>query len=175
MRFARDQDRARWLPSRRRFALSRLIALIAFRVARPSPAQFERVLHAIDRDHDQAENYFVSLWISVTAFAYLASALPLRPFPASLLALALLPIVLQIPFYSAPLLDGFRGGDRRSFTSRFYVFLVLAASLYFGALGSPVRYVAWIFLGICAANVVAAAIMWFARGEVARMEAECGL
>lgn len=170
-----DEPRAKWLPSRRRFALARLMALIAFRAAAARPKKVERVVYAIDRDHDQLENYAMSLWIAITMFAYTASALPLRPVAAAVAALVLLPMMLQIPFYTGPVLIAFAAGDNRRFASRFYLSVIVAASAYFARAQSSVRYVAWFFLGVCALNALAAVIMFFARGVVAQMEAECGL
>jgi hypothetical protein len=176
MKLIIDKPKVRQLPSRRRFALARLIALVTFRFPARTTPGVDRVIYAIDRDHDQVENFFVSLWFAVTAIAYTAALLPFRQSAAAaLVAVAIAPFALAFLMFSAGLFTRYGDGDYRRYQSIYHMAVLLALSLHFARSQSLVRYVAWCFLAICAVNAIAAAIMLFARGTVARMEAECGL
>ena len=175
MRLVFDKPLARLLPTRRRYALARLIALVMFRSAAAQPA-VDRVVYAIDPDHDALENYFLSLCAGVMAFVYTAALLPLEGYAAALTALIVAPIVTHAPLFTAAIFTGYSARrDFRSYQSIVHFAMFIALSLYVARLSSPARYVAWSFLALCAVNAVAALIMFFARGAVARMEAECGM
>src|SRR4051794_21762234 len=68
----RNRPEARWLPSRHRFALFRLYALLRLVSAKPEQTEAELVL-PIERDQSAHEQYAVALWIYVTAVAYVAA------------------------------------------------------------------------------------------------------
>lgn len=174
MRLSINHPRAKRLPSRRRFALARLIALATFRSGTGS-APADRVVYAVDADHDAAENYFLSTWLSVMAFAYAAALLPHHGVVAVALAIVLTPVALHVCLFTAALFTGYRDRDFRRYQSVFHMTFFIALSIYVAQSSSPARFVAWGSLALCAANAVAAVIMFFARGAVAQMEAECGI
>ena len=174
MRLSINHPRAKRLPSRRRFALARLIAFATFRSGTESPAA-DRIVYAVDADHDAVENYFMSAWFTVMAFAYSAALLPQRGVAAVALAIVLAPVALHVPLFTAALFTGYTDRDWRRYQSIFHMTLFIALSLHVAQLSSPARFVAWASLALCAANAIAAVIMFFARDAVTRMEAECGI
>jgi hypothetical protein len=134
-----------------------------------------RIVYAVDADHDAAENYFLSAWFCVMAFAYAAALVPQRGLVALALAVVLAPVALHVSLFSAALFTGYSDRDWRRYQSIFHMTLFIALSIHVAQLSSPARFVAWASLALCAANAVAAVIMFFARGAVTRMEAECGI
>jgi hypothetical protein len=174
VRLSINHPRAKRLPSRRRFALARLIALATFRSGTEG-APADRVVYAVDTDHDAVESYFMSAWFSVMAFAYAAALVPQRGFVAVALAIVLTPVVMHVSLFTAALFTGYTDRDWRRYQSIFHMTLFITLSIHVAQLSSPARYVAWASLALCAANAVAAVIMFFARDAVRRMEAECGI
>ncbi len=179
MNVVRDCPEARWLPARHRFALARMIAF--FCANRPSspPKGVDRLLLAIDRDQSAVENYTVTIWLLLTATLYVASLLPLTPGIAIVVATPIAAVALQGSFILHALLWNLISGARiRNNVKRNSVFLMTAmilASAYFATLRSPVRYVAWFFLGVLALNAVAAMIMFLLRNSVRELERKCGI
>src|SRR5688500_10333131 len=91
LKIVRDRLDARWLPSRFRFAIFRLIAYVVFRLTRQKEER--GIVVVIDRDQSAIENYSVAavVMLVVTSFAYAAltrflvrpAAIVLAPFAAS--------------------------------------------------------------------------------------------
>jgi len=168
MKIVRDCPAARWLPSRHRFALSRLIAFIRLRVedSRPRLSGVDHVILVIDRDQSAIEHYAVSTWIFVTIVCYIAAILPLPIGVAAAAALPLAAVAVQIPFYT---------GAGLKVNSVLTMVLMIMASFYFGVTASPVRYVAWFFLAVIVFNAVAWLIMIIIRDSVRELEQRCGI
>src|ERR1043166_10136563 len=72
-----DRPDARWLPSRHRVALARLIAYAKLRGARADAKNAEHLILSIDRDQTAAEMNVVAIWVFLTTTCYIAPALPL--------------------------------------------------------------------------------------------------
>ena len=101
--------------------------------------------------------------------AYLSYFLPIA------VAIPLTFIAYQLPFYvSGVALTMFRADNRES-NSIFYVAVLIASSIWFAVRPTPLRYIAFAFLAICAINAVAFVIMLLLRNKVREMERECGL
>ncbi|MBV8546295.1 MAG: hypothetical protein JO088_16250, partial [Acidobacteria bacterium] len=66
MNVVADKPEAHWLPSRHRFALSRLIAYAKLRRARAIAKNAEHLILPIDRDQTAAEMNGVALWVFFT-------------------------------------------------------------------------------------------------------------
>ena len=169
MRVVHDRPEVRPLPSRRRFALTRLIALLA-------PANddggAEHIVLAIDPDQTPAESHLACFWFTATLACYMAVVLPVI-LPLALVVavpLAVLSIPVICMLATLPLPDG----DNTDVSSA-ALFIVLAiASAYFALQPSWVRFVAWFSLGVLIANALSAAILWLLRGRMRQLEARCG-
>ncbi|HEY8131541.1 MAG TPA: hypothetical protein VII12_06580 [Thermoanaerobaculia bacterium] len=168
MKALRDCPAARWLPSRHRFALARLIAFLRLRAeaSRPRPADVDHEILVIDRDQTAIEHYAVSAWIFLTIVCYIAAMLPLPMGVAFVAALPLSGVAVQIPTYT------FAG---RKVNSVLTMVLMIVASSYFGMAASPVRYVAWFFFAVIAFNAAAWLIMMLMRDRVLELEQRCGI
>lgn len=159
MRIVRDREDARWLPSRFRYALFRLAALIRMTFTRPRERR--GIIVAIDPDQSSIENYAIAIWVVVTTSCFLAAVMP---FAIAILAAT---VVVQIPMHVV-------GGGQRV-NSLVTLSLAAIAAAYLAMSPSWIRFAAWQFLGIVILNGVAALIMLPLRGAVRRMEARCGL
>jgi hypothetical protein len=168
MKVVRDYPAAKWLPSRHRFALARLIAFIRFRVedSRPRLSNVDHVLLVIDRDQSAIENYGVAIWILFTATCYIAAILPLPIGFAFVAALPLAAVAVHSPMYT---------GAGLKVNSVLTMVLMIIASSYFGVATSPVRYVAWLFFAVIAVNAAAWLIMIIMRDNVRELEQRCGI
>jgi hypothetical protein len=168
MQVIRDRPAARWLPSRHRFALARLIALIRFRVedSRPRLSNVDHILLVIDRDQSAIENYGVAIWILFTAVCYIAAILPLPIGLAFVVALPLAAVAVHSPMYT---------GAGLKVNSVLTMVLMIMASSYFGMAASPVRYVAWFFFVVIVCNCMAWVIMMMLRNRVRELEQRCGI
>ena len=175
LKLVRDCPQARNLPSRRRYALARLVALLAFRRTAQVPAGVDRVVYGIDPDHDPTENYFVGSMYAMLMVAFTAAALPFGRAMSIIVAAVLSPLTLQLPIFIAAVFSRFRKGDFRRWQAAVHLGIIAAFSAYFARTDSAVRYLAWAFLILVAANAIAAVIMFFTRDTVRRMEAECGI
>jgi hypothetical protein len=166
----RDRDEARWLPSRHHFALAKLIGMIVMKPA-PRAQSSIRLIYAIDRDQSTLENYSIAMWLYVTGTAYLMAAT--HP-----IAWILMPwiagFVIHAPCFLIGWIAGLFGGhDNRKLNGLLTMGMMLIASSYFATTASPVRFIAWFFLGVVALNAVAAVVMWMLRGTAAAMERRC--
>lgn len=170
-----DRPVARSLPSRHRFALSRLAAFVRLgRRSQPQEAA-EHLILAIDRDQTGAEMNCVALWVLATAASYFAVALPF-PWPLSILAgVALAILAIHIPIvgggFLLRLLIG--DGDHASLVSAATMTLLFIASGYFAMTSSWVRFVGWLFIGMLVINGIAALFLWLLRDKVRSAEERC--
>ena len=162
MRVIRDRDEARWLPSRHHFALAKLIAMIVMKPA---------INYAIDRDQSTLENYAISIWLYITGTAYLMAAThPL----AWIIVPWIAGFLIHAPCFLIGWIAGLFGGhDNRKLNGVLTMGMMLIASSHFAMTTSPVRFIAWFFLGVVALNAIAAVVMWMLRGTAAAMERRC--
>lgn len=159
MRFVRDRDDARWLPSRFHFALFRLFAIA--RMSSMEPRTRPGIIVAIDRYQSTFENYTISAWYFATVSCFFAALMPLP------VAIAVASFVVQIPIYVV-------GRGQRVNTIIFMSAATLAA-VYLATTNTWIRYVAWQFLAILALNAIASLILLPMRGRIRKLEARCGL
>jgi hypothetical protein len=184
VKVVRNCPPARALPSRRRFALTRLLAFLGFLgssgssvdrrgTPRNSEDPEEHIVLAIDPDQTASESYLASTWFTASLACYIAAMLPLM-LPVALvvaLPLAAIAIPLICMFATLPMPD--RDNTRVSSAALFV--LLAIASGFFALDRSWVRFVAWLFFAIVIANAIAAAIVWLLRGRVRELEARCGV
>jgi hypothetical protein len=168
MNVVRDKPQAKWLPSRHRFALARLVAYAMLRFAPPKPMDVDHLILSIDRDQSAAENYAAAAWYFATVLCFTAALLPLATPWALIAAFPLSLIVVQIPIYAA----GLPFGNCR-LTSIVYATCGAAASLYFASRPTWIRFPAYIYLGVLSLNAVAFVIMWLLRHQVRAAEDRC--
>lgn len=133
--FIRDPN-AKWLPSRHRYALSRLIASIVVRI-RKEPSS-SNVAYVIDPDQSAIENYAISIWVIATLTCVFA------PWVTWWFAFPLAMIAVQIPIY----ITGLLFNNRRINSIAVWVMVAIAA--YWGGWAGKVFY----------AVVIANAIAW---------------
>jgi len=164
----RNHPEARWLPSRHRFALFRLYALLRLLRATTEPTATELVL-PIDRDQSAHEQYTVGAWIYLTAVAYVAALLPVVTPLALVLAIPIAAVALHVPL----LLLGAvlpRWTPHESLHAKVLMTVLAAGSFWFAQHDRWPRSIAWLFLGVLAANGAAALVNFAFRGTVARWE-----
>jgi hypothetical protein len=170
-----DRPAAKWLPSRHRFALARLIAYICLCFGRPAAAQPEHLILPIDRDQTAAEMNLAAVWVFAMTTCYVAAALPFR-LPLSLvLAIPLAAIVIHLPIVAGgPLVRLIMGdGNHIRIVSVMTMGLLLMASSYAVTTTSWARFVAWLFFAVLAVNCAAAVILWLLRVAVRAGEERC--
>ena len=170
MRVIRDRDEARWLPSRHHFALAKLIAMIVMKPAPRAETSLKRI-YAIDRDQSTLENSAISIWLDVTGTAYLMAA----THPAAWILMPWIAgFVIHAPCFLIGWIAGLFGGhDNRKLNGVLTMGMMLIASSHFAMSDSPVRFLAWFFIGVFALNALAAVVMWMLRGTAAAMERRC--
>lgn len=164
----RNHPEARWLPSRHRFAIVRLYALLRLATAKPVETDVEFVL-PVDRDQSAHEQYAVAVWIYVTAVAYIAAALPLITPVAVVVAMPIAAVALHVPLLLV-------GATLPKWTpyervhAKILMLVMAAVSLWFAQHEAWPRYFAWFFLAVLALNGLAALIAFALRGTIARVE-----
>lgn len=170
-----DRPCAELLPSRRHFALTRLIAFARMRLARGVPTPSQRVIHALDRDQTAAEMYVASFGFWLLLTCYIAAALPLHPAAAVIAAAVMAQFAIQLSVVGVALATGLvtRAENRVKLNSVVLMTAVLLVSSYVATLPGDVRYAAWVCLGAIAANAAAAAILWLLRHSVRAAEEQC--
>lgn len=177
MQFTARTD-ARHLPSRHRFALFRLAAFLRLRGARPvsDPTR----LYFVDRDQSAFEQYAIAAWVFSTTAGLLCAALTRAwpwwaAFPVAMvlagLSLQLPVVVLGVVFTLLERLTG-RTMNRMQLISRFTLAVVMVASALSFQSSSWPRWVGAQFLGLVAANGLAAAVMLLLRRRVITLEQE---
>jgi len=193
MKLVRDH-RAKWLPSRHHYALSKLIAFAVFRYGRagggeqgpvdaagvppgasdpaapPAVPASVRYAFAIDRNQSTPEAFTVAVLVLLTAMADVAALLPFRLWLSLPLAIILTPWLLQVPLYVA----GIPFGNSK-FTSVFILTTVVIASAWVGAMQTPLRFVAWLFFAVLALNAVAWVPVRLLGRRMQALEQECGV
>jgi hypothetical protein len=177
MRFAMVYDRpaARLLPSRRRFALARLIAFARLRTSAPPQLEHDRLILAIDRDQTVSEMYGIAASMSVLTTCYVAAALPLPRAAAIALAIPLGTMTVQVLVVLIGVLTGLvtRVENRIGINSAVLMTILLLASSYVATMASPARYAAWLCLAVMLLNAIAAGILRLLRDSVRAAEERC--
>jgi hypothetical protein len=171
-----DRPEARWFPSRHRFAMMRLIALLRLRRSRAVIESPEHLILSIDRDQTASEMYGIALWVVATTACYIAALLPLW-LPLSIVAaIPLAAVAVHLPIViGGPLLRILIGdGDHINIISAITMGLLLIASSYFAMTTTWARFPAWLFFAILILNCTAAIILWMLRGRVQAAEERCG-
>lgn len=193
MKVVRDH-RAKWLPSRHRYALSKLIAFVMFRAARhpanletsgdaetpqtsaaggaapASPGMVDHYVFSIDPNQSSLEAFTVAALVFVTTAVDLAVLLPLRPWIAVPVAILATPWLLQIPLYVAGLLF-----HNERVTSIVILTLVAAASGFVASMPTPARFVAWLYLAVLTLNALAWFVAQPLRKRMDALEQECAV
>ncbi|HXH41892.1 MAG TPA: hypothetical protein VNN08_24930 [Thermoanaerobaculia bacterium] len=170
-----DRPKARWLPSRHRFALARLIAYIGLRLDRPTARQPEHLVLPINRDQTAAEMHCVAVWVLATTACYVAAALPLRLPWSIAVAVPLAAIAIHLPIViGGPVVRLLIGdGNHIGIISVITMALLLIASSYAVTTASWARFAAWLFFGVVAVNCAAAAVLWLLRHAIQAEEERC--
>jgi hypothetical protein len=170
-----DRSEAHWLPSRHRFALSRLIAYAKLRGARAVTNNAEHLILPIDRDQTAAEMNCIAIWVSVTTVCYVAATLPLIWPAAIIVAIPIAAIAIHFPIVViGPIVRMLIGdGDHIKIISVITMSLLVIASSYFAASASWARYVAWLFFATLIVNGAAAILVWLLRGRIRAAEERC--
>lgn len=170
-----DRPEAHWLPSRHRFALSRLIAYAKLREARPIANKAEHLILPIDRDQTAAEMNGIAIWVFVTTVCYVAATLPLIWPVAIIVAIPIAAIVIHFPIVViGPIVRMLIGdGDHIKIISLITMSLLVIGSSYFAVSASWARYVAWFFFTALLANGTAAIVVRLLRGRIRAAEERC--
>jgi hypothetical protein len=170
-----DRPEAYWLPSRHRFALSRLIAYAKLRGARAVTNDVEHLILPIDRDQTAAEMNGVAIWVFVTTVCYVAAALPLIWPVAIIVAIPIAAIVIHFPIVViGPIVRMVIGdGDHIKIISVITMSLLVIASSYFAVSASWARYAAWFFFAVLIVNGAAAIVVWLLRDVIRAAEERC--
>jgi hypothetical protein len=169
VKFIRDREDARFLPSRHHFAIFRLVAwvkLLATPAARPRPG----LALVVDRDQSAIEHHLAGWAFFLTTCAYMNAALSDRwnPLVAAILAIAMALVVVEIPMFAlGALLTAIKPGGRRAGATSIATFLpLLLASVYYATKPGWPRLLAWSVLVVVAANLFAASVLWLLRDRV---------
>jgi hypothetical protein len=170
-----DRPEARWLPSRHRFALARLIAYAKLRGAREVANNAEHLILPIDRDQTAAEMNGIAIWILVTTICYVAAMLPMIWPAAIVIAIPIAAIALHFPIVViGPIVRMLIGdGDHIKIISVITMSLLVIASSYVAMSSSWSRYVAWFFFTVLIVNAAAAVVVWLLRGRIRAAEERC--
>jgi hypothetical protein len=150
------------IPSRHHFALFRLGAYLRLRLTQ-TPLERDDVALMIDPDQSAFENYSIAIWTTVMIACYFSDFV--WPFAAPLLAA----VAVQIPVCTLGILRKNKNNIR-------LVSIITMSLLAFGAAmyatsDSWLRFVAWQFFAFVALNALAAVIVFFLRGSIAKLEA----
>jgi hypothetical protein len=170
-----DRPEAHWLPSRHRFALSRLIAYAKLRGARAIANNAEHLILPIDRDQTAAEMNALAIWVFVTTVCYVAAILPMIWPAAIIVAIPIAAIAIHFPILViGPIVRMLIGdGDHIKIISVITMAMLVIASSYFAASSSWARYVAWFFFAVLIANGAAAILVWLLRDGIREAEERC--
>jgi hypothetical protein len=170
-----DHPEARWLPSRHRFALARLIAYATLRRARAAASGPEHLILPIDRDQTASEMNGVAIWVFLTTVCYVAAMIPIAWPAAIAIAIPIAAVVLQFPTVGiGPIVRMLIGdGNHIKIISVIAMSLLVIASSYFAVSSSWARYVAWFFFAVLIVNAAAAIVVWTLRGGIRAAEERC--
>ncbi len=184
MRLLQGRAAMRCMPSRRHFAIFRLVAFLRLRTVRVT-GEPDRVL-SIDRHQSALEMYGVGVWLVLTLACFLGALLSEWghvPWPlALLLAVPLAWTALQaatiLTALVVPPLVRFlarRPGQNNIRINSFTVMLLFfTTAAYFATQRTWARFAAWQFLAAVGLNAVAAAIVFLLGGEISRLESSLG-
>jgi hypothetical protein len=177
MRVVRDRADARWLPSRARFAISRLIALL---VMSQTPAREHKgLVLVIDRDQNAIENHVLGAGAAIAGSAFIAGALTNRAgvvlaivlaVPLALIAYSALVVMLGLIVEPLVVKSGAPISLARRINGLIQMGLLLGAAVHFATRPAWVRPVAVAFLTVVALNVIASVVMIFMRSRVAALD-----
>ena len=172
MKVVRERADARWLPSRHRFAIFRLIAWALFRRMGPKPEP--GLALGVDRDQSALESYVVATWImvSATCFAYALLDRVLPSPVAAVLAPVAAVIVLQLFVVTPGLVKVWRDRDNTGVNSFITMLAMSVTALYLLQGNQWIRGVAWSFLGCMGVNALASIVAWLLRARFAAVENE---
>ena len=150
------------IPSRHRFALFRLGAYLRLRLTQ-TPLERGDVALMIDPDQSAFESYSVAAWTVLMFSCYFSDFV--SPFIAPLLTA----VAVHIPICTVGLL-------RKNKNNIHLVGIITMSMLAFAAAmyatsASWLRFVAWQFFAFVALNALAAVIVFFLRGSIAKLEA----
>jgi hypothetical protein len=175
MNVVTDRPEARWLPSRHRFALSRLIAYWKLRGARGVANDVEHLILPIDRDQTAAEMNCIAIWVFVTTVCYVAATLPLIWPVAIIVAIPIAAIVIHFPIVViGPIVRILIGdGDHIKIISVITMSLLVIASSYFAVSSLWPRYLAWFFFAVLIVNGAAAIVVRLLRAGIRAAEQRC--
>ncbi len=170
-----DRPDARWLPSRHRFAVSRLIGFILLGRARPAVEGPEHLILSIDRDQTAVEMHLAAFWVFATTASYIAALLPLALPLSIVLAIPLAAVAIHLPIVlGGPILRALTGdGNHIKIVSVITMVLLLIASSYVATTRTWARFAAWLFFAILLLNCAAAVILWMLRGSIQAAEERC--
>jgi hypothetical protein len=166
MRIVRDRADARWLPSRFRFALFRIAALVV--MSRLTPREKRGLVLIIDRDQSAVEQHLLSLGAVLAGTLFMAGALQptLGVTAALILSLPLTLGVFSTVLVAAGLviepLVAKAGASllvARKLNGLTHMALLTAAAIFFATRQSWVRPFAWTFLIVVGCNLIAAVAM----------------
>lgn len=150
------------VPSRHHFALFRLGAYLRLRLTQ-TQIRRDGVVYMTDPDQSAFENYSVAAWTVLMISCYLSDFV--TPFLAPLLAA----ISVHIPVCTIGVLRKNKNNIRLVGIITMS-FLAFAAAMY-ATSASWLRFVAWQFFALAALNALAAVIVFFLRGSIAKLEA----
>lgn len=181
MRTVRDRLDARWLPSRFRYAIFRLVAFGVIRRSRPR--EVRGLVLVVDRDQSASEYYLISAWLLLTVSCYVCAGLSpvTNGVVAGVAAIPIASLIMEAPMYLSgavmPVLRaaGIRQESSLRVASMMLYGLLLLTAAYFALAESWVRYVAVSFFAIMAANAVAAVVVWSLRRRIAELEKTYGV
>jgi hypothetical protein len=169
VKFISDR-RAKWLPSRHRYALGKLIAFLVFRAQkRGITPTSTRYAFPVDDNQSAAETFLVAVWVFLTAVVEMAALLPFRPWVSAIIAVITMPWLLQIPLYVVGLIFG-----SRTLISMTTFTILAITSAFVAVMPMMARYVAWLFFAVLAANALAWPIAWLLREPMRALEQQCG-
>lgn len=183
MRVVRDRGDARWLPSRFRFALFRLIAYFMLRAARQETAP--GTIMAIEPDQSAVENYLVAGMVFLMTASFTAALLAaVMPFVvACVLALPATLAMVQVPILGCgltvtPLLRKLTGVPRErdmAINSAILMLLAIATAALLALHTSPLRHAGIAFLLLAGVNALAAVVVFLLRRAIADSERRFGV
>ncbi len=183
----RDQPYARWFPSRRRFALTKILAFALLRTlssnGAPAPSDTaggKRIVLGLDRDHDSFEIYSAASLHFVVLTCFMASFIPLPPPLSILLAAFFEPLLALLLCFAGALVmsrwTALRGRSRVGFApgnSVVLMALAIAASFYLLWRNGWAAPVGGLFLTIVIINAIASIAVRFLQPTIARLEERC--
>lgn len=181
MKTVKDRADARWLPSRFRYAIFRLLAYRMIR--RRKPQATPGLVLVIDRDQSALEYYTITVWLMATVSCYIGAVLSrfTNVTIAALVAVPLASFVLTIPVYVTGLVmplaraAGIRQEQSLRVGSTVVFFLLTICAAYFALEQSWVRYVALSFFAILLVNGIAAVVVWSLRGRFVELDDQFGV